>query len=121
MKTMTGLLAATAVSFILAMPALGQDRSANGSVGSSHAVAFGDLDLTSQAGIDTLYKRLRSAANRVCSPREDIRNLPMHRDWRQCMKGALDRAVSELNLPALTQTHQVASGYVMDDRVAGSR
>lgn len=115
MKTITSLLALTTALLVLAMPARADNpgmKGANLAESNSLRVAYGDLNLASQAGVDTLYARLRSAAKRVCSPREDIRNLLRHREWRQCMRSALDGAVGDLNVPALSRTHQAATGYI---------
>lgn len=45
-------------------------------------VRFDDLNLDRQAGAETLYKRLESAARRVCGPREAGSAYLHHlRDW----------------------------------------
>jgi UrcA family protein len=64
------------------------------------AVAYGDLDLSSQAGSTELYRRIVIAANKVC-PREDIRELGRFEAARACQDAAIARAVSRVDSPQL--------------------
>jgi len=62
-------------------------------------IKFQDLNLTTTAGMDTLYQRIHSAAQRVCAvsgqPTVDVAAA-------KCSKDAQARAIEKMNLPALT-------------------
>jgi UrcA family protein len=64
-------------------------------------IKFQDLNVTTTAGIKTLYDRIHSAALRVCA----VSGQPKLGDASastNCTKKAETRAIGELNLPALT-------------------
>jgi len=63
-------------------------------------VHFGDLNLNSQAGVVSLHKRIRNAAESVCSPL-DLRILGLRDQYDECVKEAVENgvaAVGNLNL-----------------------
>jgi len=63
-------------------------------------VHFGDLNLNSQAGVVSLHKRIRNAAESVCSPL-DLRILGLRDQYDECVKDAIENgvaAVGNLNL-----------------------
>jgi len=64
-------------------------------------IIFQDLNLTTTAGIDALYKRIHSAALRVCAVSEQA-ELGAASASSDCTKKAEMRAIEKLNLPALT-------------------
>ena len=74
----------------------------------SIAVQYGDLDLTSDAGIKTLYRRLQVAAKQVCSAFAglDIKDVIQR---RACYKEALSDAVTKVDLERLTVLHRDAN------------
>ena len=63
-------------------------------------VNYSDLDLSKQEGQETLYERLRRAADDVCD--EEYSRL----DERSCRKTALDRAVKEVGNSSVTALHR---------------
>jgi UrcA family protein len=65
-------------------------------------VSYSDLDLTREAGAQTLYQRINSAAQRVCSPLNG-RQLVEHMNQRGCVTSAVERAVRHVNEPMLTR------------------
>jgi UrcA family protein len=67
----------------------------------SRVVAYGDLDLSRDSGVATLYSRINSAARAVCEPLNVVR-LKLLRESFDCHRDAVARAVSEVNSPALT-------------------
>jgi UrcA family protein len=67
----------------------------------SRKITFADLNLNSPEGITVLYRRITSAAERVCTPFES-RELTFKSQWRNCMDDAISRAVSSINRPMLT-------------------
>jgi UrcA family protein len=66
----------------------------------STVVKYGDLDLSTQAGISTLYRRLSAAARQVC-PLGDIRDLGEFSRSRACQTEAVNRALRVVGGPAL--------------------
>jgi UrcA family protein len=71
----------------------------------SVAVPYDDLELDSAAGVDALYKRLRSAAERVCD-RPAGRSLADILAYRACFDAALTDAVRNVRSEALSDLHQ---------------
>ena len=63
-------------------------------------IKFEDLNLATTAGVDVLYKRIHSAAQRVCAQPQP--QLGAAVAVAKCNKEAVARAVKEINLPALT-------------------
>jgi UrcA family protein len=80
-----------------------------GVVTRSIVVAYGDLDLSGQAGAEQLYVRLRRAARTACSPRE-TRMPELRRDWLQCVDTALDNAVAATGIERVVAMHREATG-----------
>ena len=76
----------------------------------STAVAYGDLNLSNDAGVDALYRRVKAAARLVCAPHTDERSLAAYHDWKHCMDTAVDGAVASLAHPTLLQIHQARTG-----------
>jgi UrcA family protein len=72
------------------------------------AVSYADLDLASDAGVRTLYGRLRAATQKVCGPRPG-HDLAMQRLWRDCRDDTLGRAVGQLGNAKLAALHEQRS------------
>ena len=72
----------------------------------SETVKFADLNVNAQAGVETLYTRLRSAALRVCSQTDPT----LRYAATACARKSLARAVEKVNLPLLTAYYQMKSG-----------
>lgn len=68
-------------------------------------VAFGDLNLDSDQGAKVLYARLRHAAQYVCAPWEDSRDLNRRAIWQTCVENSLSDAVRRINKPQVTTLH----------------
>jgi UrcA family protein len=71
-------------------------------------VHYGDLDLTADAGVKALYRRLQVAAKQVCRSLES-HEIVRSRDHRSCYNRALAAAVTEVNLEMLSVMHKNAS------------
>lgn len=67
-------------------------------------VSYADLNLASQGGVATLYKRLGRAADRVCGE-DDARNLRAHAAFRECRAASLERAVQQVGHPGVLALH----------------
>ncbi|MFL6600958.1 MAG: UrcA family protein [Steroidobacteraceae bacterium] len=71
-------------------------------------VNFADLDLTNPRAVATLYKRIKSAADKVC----DSNDSAVHETMLQvhsCTKRAIAQAVQDVNSSGLTTLHLAAS------------
>ena len=69
-------------------------------------VKFGDLNLNSQAGLASLHKRIRNAAESVCSQLE-TRILGLQGAYDDCVATALANGVAAVGNPNLTAFHAV--------------
>ena len=67
-------------------------------------VRYSDLNLDSNAGVKTLYRRLTGAAKSVCG-KFNQRPLEHRMRWRQCYEQALGAAVVYVNVPSLATLH----------------
>ena len=74
-------------------------------------VRYDDLNLVNHAGQETLYQRLRTAANTVCVP-TDQSQLARKMKGRQCYEQALSAAVVDVNDPGLSSLHSGRRGTV---------
>jgi len=69
---------------------------------SQRIVRFADLDITRSAGAATLYARITTAARAVCEPSLSSQELGFSSQTRQCLEQAIERAITDVNAPALT-------------------
>ena len=67
-------------------------------------VHFGDLNLNSQAGVVSLHKRIRNAAESVCSPL-DLKVLGLRDTYDECVKEAVENGVAAVGNPNLSNFH----------------
>lgn len=70
------------------------------------AVSYADLNLASTSGLDLLYRRVKSAANKVCGVENMKVSLDIVRNNRACVAGAIDSAIGAIDNPRLTALHQ---------------
>ena len=77
--------------------------SLNGSL--TQAVHFGDLDLSTPAGVETLLKRVRRAARNVCTPLTSVHFRPQR---AKCIDKAMANAIREVDNIALTTRYLAA-------------
>ncbi|HTY51010.1 MAG TPA: UrcA family protein [Steroidobacteraceae bacterium] len=68
--------------------------------GPSVAVRYSASDLATTAAADALYRRIQSAAAKVC-PDADLADLARYRVARQCREQAIERAVESVHSPLL--------------------
>jgi UrcA family protein len=68
----------------------------------SVTVSFADLDLSKTAGAQTLYKRIKGAARRVCGTKDRY----TQESWRKCIEDAIANAVAQVDRPSLTALHK---------------
>ena len=78
---------AVALSSIAVAPAAAQENRV--------AIAYGDLDLTTTAGVQVLDARLEAGVKAVCD-RPDIRDLKSMVAWEACKEAAMNSAHEQL-------------------------
>ena len=91
----------------------------------SMVVAYGDLDLASQAGAKKLYRRLRGAAKTVCGTRDGqqyVQYVAQRREQLRCVNVALDSAVAATGIARVVAMHRDATGrdVTVTSQLAGS-
>jgi UrcA family protein len=98
--------AAFATALLLAAGGAGAaDRTATSA---DIAVKFSEVQLTSQAGAESLYKKLRAAARSVCDDNAGgHRTLEVRARDQKCVNQVLADAVRRINQPMLTALHEV--------------
>ena len=102
-------MAAAAVLMAVSSVARGEevDRTAGFDRTPAQTVRASDLDLTAVADVETLYRRIRSAAMSACradAAAWDVKRV-LHR--RQCVESAVEEAVSRLDVPLLSAAMNV--------------
>jgi UrcA family protein len=90
------LLSACAVTVLCATASVA--KAADTPSTASVVVRFHDLDLRSESGARTLYRRIASAVRQVC-PETDSRRLGDKAAAWSCQRQALDQAVASINNP----------------------
>jgi UrcA family protein len=70
----------------------------------SVVVRYGDLNLDSKAGVVSLHRRIRNAAESVCSPLS-TRVLGLRDAYDLCVEEAVKNGVADVANPNLTNFH----------------
>lgn len=80
-------------------------------------VNYADLNLNNAAGVEVLYRRIRTAARSVCGPTNEV--LPALRaDDRKCVKDALEDAITRVDNVNLTAYHLQKAGKKAGEKFA---
>ena len=87
----------------------------------SQTVSYGDLNLKSQAGVATLYQRIKKAAYEVCQIPVGTHQIRIEQEFKACKADAVDRAVGQVNLPLLTTLHESKTGRKVDGQQFADR
>ncbi|HWN46202.1 MAG TPA: UrcA family protein [Steroidobacteraceae bacterium] len=98
MKSIKSLLSVAALA-ISGIAAAGSPDS------QSVVVRYGDLNLNSQAGVKSLHKRIRNAAESVCSELSSS-VLSLRSTYEQCIDQAVADGVSAVANPNLSNFHR---------------
>ena len=80
----------------------------------SETVKFQDLNVNSSQGVQALYGRIHSAAERVCSESDPILRVAS----AACARKAEANAIEKLSLPQLTAYYKIKNGDHAPSRVA---
>jgi len=76
------------------------------------AVAYSDLDLSSEVGAQSMLKRLTAAAGRACGGRPEqggVALLTQIDTWNACRAEALREAVAKLGQPVVSRVHAAST------------
>ena len=74
----------------------------------SKIVSYRDLDISSEAGAQALLSRIRRAANYVCSGADWQAQMKRGHNFRECVRAASSRAVSDVGNPTVTAMYNGA-------------
>ncbi len=72
-------------------------------------VSYADLNLSSQAGLVSLYKRLQGASGAFCGPRRSVRSagsLQQLNNNRECYNDLLSKLVAKVDNAKLDEIHE---------------
>jgi len=83
-------------------------------------VKFGDLDLSRPRDAAVLYGRIRTAAEKVCSPYE-ASGLAAKMHLNSCIREAVSKAVTTVDAPALSLIHKAKMGTSLPTRLASRK
>ena len=102
------------IKYLLPLAALALCGLANAGPRDTNAVVvkYGDLNLNSQAGIASLHKRIRNAAESVCNALE-TRILGLREAYDSCVAEAVNSGVTAVGNVNLTQFHAVKGKNVV--------
>lgn len=95
-------LGCTAVAVLLAGHALSASGATLDKEAPRRVVHYSDLNIGNADGAATLYSRITIAAREVCEPELSSWQVAFTRDTYRCRQQSVERAVSEVNAPALT-------------------
>jgi UrcA family protein len=73
------------------------------------SVSLADLNLDSPAGAESAYRRLESAARKVCKGAES-RSASTQVEWKRCMSHALGGAVASVDHAGVSGLHLAKTG-----------
>lgn len=99
-------LPALAVAVVAALPVVAPAAAESAGI----RVVFNDLNLSTPAGIDALYGRIKTAAARFCEPAQPVTGTRLSARYERCVKDAIATTVQKVNTPGLTALHATRSG-----------
>lgn len=80
----------------------------------SRVVEYGELDLNSEAGAETLVRRLNNAAESVCARHDGRRPARQAASDAACEYDTTEVAVNDVNHPNVSAHYYGGTGYVED-------
>lgn len=69
-------------------------------------VSYDELNLESEAGAEALLRRIERAASKVCGSASRPVELWKHSPFRECVSGAMERAVYSVNAPLVSDLYE---------------
>lgn len=101
------IVSAAAMAF--ATPALAQNETTRTQ---ERVVTYGELNLNSAAGADTLVRRIENASNQVCGTNDGRTNTRQAMISRNCAAEATENGVYDTNHPVVIARYE-GSGYAI--------
>jgi len=102
-KTAVRRIALSGIATIFCAFATGSVNAEPGEQTYSKKVSYAGLNLSSQAGAEILYGRIKSAARDVCGGRDPVLRGSITRT--PCYRDAVSNAVAQVNSPVLSALH----------------
>jgi len=95
------------ITAVLALPAVASAGSNVGTETTRIKVSFADLDISSNRGVNALYKRLQNASEEACGPitYTEAGNLNQLTRNKHCYQETLGSAVEKVDSDALRELH----------------
>lgn len=103
------LAIASAAVLAFATPALAQNETTEPQ---ARVVTYGELNLNSAAGADTLVRRIENASAQVCGTNDGRTNTRQARINRNCATEATENGVYDTNHPVVIARYE-GSGYAI--------
>ncbi|MFZ2030994.1 MAG: UrcA family protein [Vitreimonas sp.] len=91
--------AIAALSLCAAAPAFAQQDTASTTQLNQRVVPYGDLNLDSRAGADTMLRRIDNASRVVCGDRSGPRTMQENGSVHGCVNDSTETAVNDLDHP----------------------
>ncbi len=99
----------TSAVLVLGIPAIASATPHNSSVEEATVrISYADLNLSSQAGLIALYKRLQGASSAICGPRRSLTaagSLQQLIKNKHCYNDLLSKLVAKLDNAKLNEIH----------------
>lgn len=103
------IVIASAAALALAAPAFAQNETTQSQ---QRVVTYGELDLSSRAGADTLIRRIDNAAEQVCGANDGRTTTRQAQINRACERETTDNGVYDTGHPAVIARYE-GSGYAI--------
>jgi UrcA family protein len=97
--------AVAAIALGLAFPAFAQDSAPSTTQLNERVVPYGDLNLDSRAGADTMLRRINNASRFVCGDRTGPRPMQENGAVHSCVGESMDNAVADLAHPDVSNRY----------------
>jgi UrcA family protein len=94
--TVRYVLAAMAVTVLISTPAFARPAQTDEDAPRQATVSYADLNLNTEKGQAILAARIHRAAETVCGPEPDSRDLERFIPFQRCMKQTVDTAVAAI-------------------------
>jgi UrcA family protein len=94
-----------AFSLCAAAPAFAQQDAASTTQLNARVVPYGDLNLDSRSGADTMLRRIDNASRYVCGDRTGPRTIQENGSVHGCVHESMETAVNDLDHPNVTNRY----------------
>jgi len=108
-------------AILLAGVPFGSALAADGPAEPSKAIKYSDLNLNTSVGVAALYQRIERAASEVCQLPQGTKQLKIESEIKACRADSVDRAIVQVNLPALSALHVARTGRKLDSAQYANR